>query len=55
VAELLAQAQHATTEHLRLYWLRKALEALLPAGFQPREWKVETIGNRTGSIWLIAE
>lgn len=55
VAELLAQAQHATTDELRHYWLRKALAALVPAGFQPREWKVETIGNRTGSIWLIAD
>jgi len=55
VAELLAQAQHATTDDLRTYWLRKALASLAAAGFTPREWRVETIGNRTGSIWLIAE
>ena len=31
------------------------LGALKAAGFQPREWKVESIGERTGSIWLIVE
>jgi hypothetical protein len=55
VAELLAQAQHAMNDDIRTYWLRKALASLADAGFTPKEWRVETIGNRTGSIWLIAE
>lgn len=55
VAEHLTQAQHATSEEVRRYWLRKAMAALVPAGFQPREWKVELVGNRTGSIWLFAD
>lgn len=55
VAEHLTQAQHATSEDVRQYWLRKALAALVPAGFQPREWKVELVGERTGSIWLFAD
>jgi len=55
VTDLLTQAQHATSESARNYWLREALTALAAAGFRPREWKVETVGERTGSIWLIAE
>jgi hypothetical protein len=55
VADLLTQAQHAHGEQARMYWLREALAAVQAAGFRPREWKVETIGERTGSIWLIAE
>jgi len=54
VAGLLDQAQHAEGE-TRNALLQRALAALKPAGFQPREWKVEFIGERTGSIWLIAE
>jgi hypothetical protein len=55
VTELLTKAQHARGNDARNYWLREALAALQLAGFRPREWKVETIGDRTGSIWLIAE
>src|SRR5437868_6617785 len=55
VTDLLTHAQYATDEQARMYWLREALAALPTAGFRPREWKVETIGERTGSIWLIAE
>jgi hypothetical protein len=55
VTDLLTHAQHAKDEHARNYWLREAMTALHTAGFQPREWKVETVGKRTGSIWLIAE
>ena len=55
VAELLTTAQHAVGDEARNYWLSRALSALQLAGFRPREWKVETIGERTGSIWLIAE
>lgn len=55
VAEHLTQAQHATSEDVRQYWLRKALAALVPAGFQPREWKIELVDDRTGSIWLFAD
>ena len=55
VAELLTTAQHAVGDEARNYWLSRALSALHLAGFRPREWKVETIGERTGSIWLIAE
>lgn len=55
VAEHLTQAQHAPTDEVRQYWLRKALAALVPAGFQPREWKVELLEDRTGSIWLFAD
>lgn len=55
VTDLLTQAQHAVGDKARNYWLREALAALQLAGFRPREWKVETIGQRTGSIWLIAE
>ena len=55
VTDLLTHAQHTTDVQARSYWLREALAALQTAGFQPREWKVETIRERTGSIWLIAE
>lgn len=55
VTNMLTQAQDAKDDHARNYWLREALVALQTAGFRPREWKVETIGERTGSIWLIAE
>jgi hypothetical protein len=55
VTDLLTHAQYATDEKARNYWLREALAALTTAGFKPREWKVETVGERTGSIWLIAE
>ena len=55
VADCLTKAQLATDDHARNQWLGQALNALAVAGFQPREWKVEMIGKRTGSIWLIAE
>src|SRR5262245_25996834 len=55
VAELLTKAQRAIGDEARNVWLGRALSALQLAGFRPREWKVETIGERTGSIWLIAE
>jgi len=55
VTDLLTHAQYAKDERARMYWLREALAAVQAAGFRPREWKVETIGERTGSIWLIAE
>jgi hypothetical protein len=55
VTEMLTRAQHATDSPSRNYWLNEALASLQLVGFRPREWKVETIGNRTGSIWLIAE
>jgi hypothetical protein len=54
VVELLTKAQHSTGED-RDAVLQPALMALKPAGFRPREWKVELVGPRTGSIWLIAE
>jgi len=54
VSELLNRAQH-TTGNVRNHLLGEALAALKIAGFRPREWKVETIGQRTGSIWLIAD
>jgi len=55
VADLLNKAQNAIGEPDRNYLLGQALSALQLAGFRPREWKVETVGKRTGSIWLIAE
>jgi len=55
VTDLLTKAQHAVGEQARNQLLGQALSALQLAGFRPREWKVETIGERTGSIWLIAE
>jgi hypothetical protein len=54
VADLLNRAQLSPRAQLN-YCLGQALHALKDAGFQPREWKVESIGDRTGSIWLIAE
>jgi len=54
VVNLLTRAQNATGDE-RTYLLQQALVALKAAGFQPREWKVELIGPRTGRIWLIAE
>lgn len=54
VVRLLTQAQHATGE-ARTSCLQQALAALQRAGFRPREWKVELIGDRTGSIWLLAD
>ena len=55
VADLLTKAQHSIGDSTRNEWLGRALSALQLSGFRPREWKVETIGERTGSIWLIAE
>jgi hypothetical protein len=54
ITELLTKAQHSTGEQ-RTSFLQQALMKLRDAGFQPREWKVELVGPRTGSIWLIAE
>jgi len=54
VVQLLNQAQDAQGE-ARSSLLQQALAALRAGGFQPREWKIESIGERTGSIWLIAE
>jgi hypothetical protein len=54
VTELLNRAQLASGNE-RNHLLGQALAALQLAGFRPREWKVECIGPRTGSIWLIAE
>ena len=54
VAELLTRAQH-TTGAERTTFLQQALQAIANAGFRPLEWKIETVGERTGSIWLIAE
>jgi len=55
VADCLNKAQLAPDNQQRNAWLGEALKAVVAAGFQPREWKVEVIGTRTGSIWLIAE
>jgi len=55
VTELLTKAQLAPTDQERNAWLGEALNSLSAAGFTPREWKVEMIGRRTGSIWLLAE
>jgi hypothetical protein len=55
VVDFLTRAQHAVTQEARLDWIHKALAALESLGFTPREWKVETVGERTGSIWLCAE
>jgi len=54
VVKLLTQAQQATGEARSIY-LQQALAALVSAGFKPREWKVESVGDRTGSIWLLAD
>ena len=55
VAHFLQQAQHATNGEIRQQWIQHAILALQHQGFQPREWKLEIDGERTGSIWLIAE
>jgi len=55
VSDYLTKAQLADSDPERNTWLGEALKALAVAGFQPREWKVEMVGRRTGSIWLIAE
>ena len=54
ITELLTKAQHSAGEQ-RTALLQQALMSLRDAGFQPREWKVELVGSKTGSIWLIAE
>jgi hypothetical protein len=54
VADRLTRAQHSTGDE-RTRYLQQALHAIKNAGFHPREWKIETVGERTGSIWLIAE
>jgi hypothetical protein len=53
VAELLNYAQTTSREDLP-HCLKRALDALRDAGFQPHDWKVEAFGDRIGSIWLIA-
>ena len=55
VAANLNLGQAAKTDADRNHCIREALEGLRAAGFIPREWKVETVGQRTGTIWLIAE
>ncbi len=55
VTDYLTQAQLATSTSERNRWLGQSLTALAAAGFRPREWKVEVVAERTGSIWLIAE
>jgi hypothetical protein len=55
VVKRLERAQAAITSDVRTHWIKEALAALTPAGFTPREWKVETIGQRTGTIWLLAD
>ena len=55
VAGYLTRGQAATKEADRNHWIQEALAGLKAAGFVPREWKVETVGQRTGTIWLIAE
>jgi hypothetical protein len=55
VADYLTKAQLAPDTTERNRWLGESLQALAAAGFRPREWKVEMVGERTGSIWLIAE
>lgn len=55
VVRRLNRAQAAITSDVRTHWITEALAALTPAGFTPREWKVETVGHRTGTIWLVAD
>jgi hypothetical protein len=55
VAKRLNRAQAAVTDDARTHWIKEALIGLATAGFVPREWKVETIGQRTGTIWLFAD
>jgi hypothetical protein len=54
VTKILTEAQHATGT-ARHGLIQEALTALVSLGFEPREWRLETIGERTGSIWLIAD
>jgi hypothetical protein len=55
VTDYLTKAQLAVDNGERNRCLGESLNALADAGFRPREWKVEMVGERTGSIWLIAE
>jgi hypothetical protein len=55
VTDYLTRAQLAMDSRERYHWLGESLKALAAAGFRPREWKAEMVGERTGSIWLIAE
>ncbi|HEY2411465.1 MAG TPA: hypothetical protein VGI40_04450 [Pirellulaceae bacterium] len=55
VTDYLTKAQLTTDTGERNRCLGESLNALAAAGFRPREWKVEMVGERTGSIWLIAE
>lgn len=54
-ADCLTKAQFAKDEYERNHWLGEALRAIAALGFRPLEWKVEMVGRRMGSIWLIAE
>jgi len=54
-AYFLERAQHTTNPEVRQQWLQHAILALEHQGFRPLEWKVELDGEKTGSIWLIAE
>lgn len=54
-AECLNKVQHAQSDNERNQWLGEALRAIAAAGFRPLEWKIEMVGERMGSIWLIAE
>ncbi len=54
VTELLTQAQFSAG-NTRDGLLAKTCSLLQSMGYKPVEWRVETIGERTGSIWLIAE
>ncbi len=54
VTELLTQAQ-LSTGNTRTGLLNKTASLLQSMGYKPLEWRVETIGERTGSIWMIAE
>ena len=55
VTDCLTKAQHAKEDGERQHWLIEALKSIDSAGFRAREWKVEMIGKRMGSIWLIAD
>lgn len=54
-AECLNRVQHSQSDNERHRWLGEALQAVASAGFRPLEWKIEMVGTRLGSIWLIAE
>ena len=54
-ANCLTKAQLAQDDNERNHWLGEALRSIAALGFRPLEWKVEMIGRRMGSIWLIAE